>query len=1449
MAQPSSQRVCCVCCGAVVRSKVKSSPGWVWVGSDVRGGIVAEPYHLQHRQSRVSAVTCQRVSVRLCNARSRIYPWTSRLPSILPSVIFESRLPSKSSFSLLSLLVSHDDHAHSPRGSFIMGVTGLWTILHPCARPIKLETLNRKRLAVDASIWIYQFLKAVRDKEGNALRNSHVVGFFRRICKLLFFGIKPVFVFDGGAPALKRQTVSERKKKREGRREDAVRTAGKLLAVQMQRRAEEDEQKRRDENRRAAEQEEELPENLVYADENMMSAQERQQSRKFKKKDQYHLPDLDVSMNEMGGPNDPRVMSLEELQAYAKQFETGEDINVYDFSKIDYDSPFFTSLPASDRYNILNAARLRSRLRMGHSKEQLDNMFPDRMAFSKFQIERVRERNELTQRLMHVNEGGDTAWDGGRIAGEKGREYVLVKNDGVEGGWALGVIGGDEGTNEDKAIDIDMPEPTIKDDEEAWEDDDGFEDVPIEGLNRLPKRQKLNHDDDAAYAKQRRAFYKSRSNAARSKPKQAVDPNSLFVQDDPAEVEGEDQWEEVDADGEQFGGGQDDEDEELNRAIAMSLQKDEPEAPEENGQTSDAEDDDMLEVFQQSAVEDARPVPKGSARAIASVMNKRAHDTAPESREVTSFGVPALREEESDQEDTMDLQAALAESRRTKRKVSSPRQRQSAKAKPSKQTDAAKAAGFSGPLPFEKLDLGSSLLGKKKMHERTEETAGGFENPELAEKQKKAEPLPPWFSGDLESDIQKQRDLEDEDRQKAKDFSRQFQFQSRDEPKLRRHETNEVIDLDSDNEEPPAAKRQVIDLEGADAGHSTGGPTMPLDDEVRMGDVADKVHVEPPVTIDAERRKATPQQSKAPPFMDDSDEENALLSQNAHVSSQKLHGPQTAPTVTQGDEQQPESPVVADGQPSAPPSEARATAQQQAEDEDEEIPWSESEDEDRTSKFEPSRAAVPSEAETRKSRSPSVDFEDVAIPDEPASPAALAENAVRDDSAPAPASGLADQQALPDDEIEQAEFDDFSDPEDEELLHQLTVEAEEHARFASTLNNKSQAENIAEYEKELKQLRNQQKKDRRDADEVTHIMIQECQQLLRLFGLPYVTAPMEAEAQCAELVNLGLVDGIVTDDSDCFLFGGTRIYKNMFNQAKFVECYLSSDLEKEFDLTRDKMVSIAHLLGSDYTEGLPGIGPVTALEILGEFPNLEDFKMWWSGVQMNTISKSEDKGNGFRKKFRKNSTKLFLPPNFPDARVSGAYHKPEVDSDPSPFEWGVPDLDALRSFLMSTIGWSQERTDEVLVPVIRDMNRRADEGTQSNITAFFDGGVGIGAAGSTKASARGEGFAPRKRVQESSKRMGSALSRMAEKAKGDRSGGQAPANGEGEDAALNGNEEPQKADVAAGRGKKGKGKKRAKTAPEAPVSGDDSDVSETEAPKQKKRRAPARRKKDAAAAV
>lgn len=118
-----------------------------------------------------------------------------------------------------------------------MGVRGLWDVVSPVARPVKLDALASRRLAIDASIWIYQFLKAMRDSDGQVMRHAHVIGFFRRICKLLFFGIKPVFVFDGGAPALKRATIRDRKERRMFKEESAKRTAAKILTLQLHRHA------------------------------------------------------------------------------------------------------------------------------------------------------------------------------------------------------------------------------------------------------------------------------------------------------------------------------------------------------------------------------------------------------------------------------------------------------------------------------------------------------------------------------------------------------------------------------------------------------------------------------------------------------------------------------------------------------------------------------------------------------------------------------------------------------------------------------------------------------------------------------------------------------------------------------------------------------------------------------------------------------------------------------------------------------------------------------------------------------------------------------------------------------------------------------------------------------------------------------------------------------------
>ncbi|KAL9042359.1 MAG: hypothetical protein Q9214_003805, partial [Letrouitia sp. 1 TL-2023] len=620
---------------------------------------------------------------------------------------------------------------------------------------------------------------------------------------------------------------------------------------------------------------------------------------------------------------------------------------------------------------------------------------------------------------------------------------------------------------------------------------------------------------------------------------------------------------------------------------------------------------------------------------------------------------------------------------------------------------------FDGPLPFESLNLGKSILGKKKQ-EVVNGEAGGFEKGPSKKTENTPKPLPPWFTGEMQASKVTEQALRDRELE-IHDSTNSIDPFLADGP-LRPQKSGEVIDLDS----PTAETQGVIEVDSSD------------------------------------------NESEVEVIIGESKKIDSKLTETAANTKELNFGKQTMePSISAKD---PSDALLQEQKNSTQEAEQRAAIG--TSDNEEPIEWDESDYEEnqiqRTTGKETtasnwdklhSRPASPKAS----SRSISPEFEDVEVATLPAKQPSLSPGVqFQPDSAPQ----LSNESI---DAIAADQEDMYSDPEDEDLMRQLAIEAEEHARFASTLNAKSVAENAQDYETELRQLRNQQKKDRRDADEVTHIMVTECQQLLKLFGLPYVTAPMEAEAQCAELVSLGLVDGIVTDDSDIFLFGGTRVYKNMFNQAKFVECYLTSDLEKEYSLDRQKLIRVAHLLGSDYTEGLPSVGPVTALEIISDFEDLEAFTEWWNSVQMGQKLPAEDASNALRKKLRKTATKILLPNNFPDKRVDIAYLNPEVDSDPSPFEWGVPDLDALRSFLMATIGWSQERTDEVLVPVVKDMNRREIEGTQANITQFFGGGTGVGAKQNINGG--NSGFAPRRRMEGKSKRMENALGKLQHQAR------------------------------------------------------------------------------------
>uniref|UniRef100_A0A8C6YEC2 DNA repair protein complementing XP-G cells n=1 Tax=Naja naja TaxID=35670 RepID=A0A8C6YEC2_NAJNA len=264
-------------------------------------------------------------------------------------------------------------------------------------------------------------------------------------------------------------------------------------------------------------------------------------------------------------------------------------------------------------------------------------------------------------------------------------------------------------------------------------------------------------------------------------------------------------------------------------------------------------------------------------------------------------------------------------------------------------------------------------------------------------------------------------------------------------------------------------------------------------------------------------------------------------------------------------------------------------------------------------------------------------------------------------------------------------------------------------------------------------LQAQKQQQERTAATVTGQMFLESQELLRLFGIPYIEAPMEAEAQCAVLDLTDQTSGTITDDSDIWLFGGRHVYKNFFNQSKYVEYYQYVDFQNQLGLDRNKLINLAYLLGSDYTEGIPNVGYVTAMEILNEFPGrglepLLKLMEWWAEAQKN----KKIRPNPYDTKVKKKLRHIEIAAGFPNLSVAEAYLHPVVDESKASFAWGRPNVEQIREypfhllacywsltvciFCQSHFGWTKLKTDEVLFPVLKQLNIQQ---TQLRIDSFF----------------------------------------------------------------------------------------------------------------------------------
>jgi len=91
--------------------------------------------------------------------------------------------------------------------------------------PISLEQLAGKKVAIDGNNALYQFLAIIRQRDGTPLLDSkgrvtsHLSGLFYRTARLVEARIKPIYVFDGEPPKMKRRTLDERREFRQEAKE------------------------------------------------------------------------------------------------------------------------------------------------------------------------------------------------------------------------------------------------------------------------------------------------------------------------------------------------------------------------------------------------------------------------------------------------------------------------------------------------------------------------------------------------------------------------------------------------------------------------------------------------------------------------------------------------------------------------------------------------------------------------------------------------------------------------------------------------------------------------------------------------------------------------------------------------------------------------------------------------------------------------------------------------------------------------------------------------------------------------------------------------------------------------------------------------------------------------------------------------------------------------------
>jgi flap endonuclease-1 len=182
---------------------------------------------------------------------------------------------------------------------------------------------------------------------------------------------------------------------------------------------------------------------------------------------------------------------------------------------------------------------------------------------------------------------------------------------------------------------------------------------------------------------------------------------------------------------------------------------------------------------------------------------------------------------------------------------------------------------------------------------------------------------------------------------------------------------------------------------------------------------------------------------------------------------------------------------------------------------------------------------------------------------------------------------------------------------------------------------------------------------------LTETILDTTVELLERLDVPVVSAPAEGEAQAAHMARTGDVDYAGTEDYDSLLLGAPKTLRQLTSSGD-PECMDLDATLAEHDITWEQLVDIGILCGTDFNDGITGIGPKTALQAVKEHGDIHGV-FAARDVHIDQVDRIRD---------------LFLDPPVTDDVTFDTSIDPDVEAARAYVvdEWGVAENEVERGF-------------------------------------------------------------------------------------------------------------------------------------------------------------------------